>query len=1304
MSTMRRLILTAFGVIVAIAVTVFAGRLVLTTKSAQTYLTERALNLINTPGQLVAVAATDGDWPGNIVLSGITISDRQGVWLSVNKLTLKWHPSRLLLGQIDIEALMADTVIMARVPELEQTSGPRAPFNVDTLIHDLENVQVDHLGIDAISLAPAVIGEGLTARATGRLGAAAGVKALDLELVRSDQPGHARITARAGPRAINFKLDAGTKGFSAEADISVTKPDDTLAGTLHVSRAASPASGQITMTLGGTRRDPKVAAAFDVRDFVTEGRPVARVAGAVRAQRTRDGAYALSGEGVVSDIRRAMPELAAVVANEARWTLKATQTSLAASTLDLFEVTAGDAALTVTGTKTGDEVRPASATLRVRGLGRATGIADSTSLTTVELTAERFTTAGEGNGALRATITHLPNKLPDLSFSARWNADDSALRISAIAGLAKGIKLTGRSTWPRQEGAIDHGASRLIVAADATALGLADGDPLIVTADLTGSLTSLKAQIETQSARLGPPAQELTSLTAKLIAARAGSGFNATVDAHANWRGAPATLTARASMAEAPEIAIDIQANSIAGRMDGELKTDTVSGLTTGNISANLDDIVILATAFGIDAAGALDAKMSFAPRGTTQRVEANLTVNNLATNPISASRVSMTAQIDDAWRTRHFEANLTATDGQLMGRPLTTLRARAAGTAAAYDVSLNAKSKDVESALLALRAHVAAGDTTTITFSQLALNDDTQSAALTAPATVSISAAKISIEAIAANVAGGTLRGNVAVARKDATISGEFEAKGIDAAALAPPGYPVPAGTLDGQIGISGPIKDASVAGRIAAMFPADKISAMPAFTLTAEARIGEGRLTTQATVEGLSNKPATLSAELPFRLDLAALRANVDMDAALAASMVWNGNIAPLWSLLPLDEHLLSGHADLNIRVSGTPGAPLVSGGVKVSGGRYENIAAGLVLRDIALSATTERGADLIVTLNAVDAGRGKIGLTGRFERDAQGAWTADLAGDLDRLAVLARDDVTAVASGKITYRGPLLAGLLKGNLAVGSAAIHLDSTGVPEVPLLRSFAALKADTFDVDRSVPPPAPIRLDLSLSMGDPLTVEGRGLESVWRGDLYVKGSISAPDIVGGLALERGTFAFLGQTFDLESGTVTFTGGGHIDPQLKVVAVREVTDITVMININGSAKAPTITLSSRPALPQDEVLARLLFNRNMGELGPLESIQLASAAADMSGLARGGISGVVKRTFGLDTFGFGGQSGSAVVVGRQVSRNIFVSVEQNVNNTSRLFTITWRLTRHFSLRSSASDQTGADLGLFWRKDY
>jgi translocation and assembly module TamB len=128
------------------------------------------------------------------------------------------------------------------------------------------------------------------------------------------------------------------------------------------------------------------------------------------------------------------------------------------------------------------------------------------------------------------------------------------------------------------------------------------------------------------------------------------------------------------------------------------------------------------------------------------------------------------------------------------------------------------------------------------------------------------------------------------------------------------------------------------------------------------------------------------------------------------------------------------------------------------------------------------------------------------------------------------------------------------------------------------------------------------------------------------------------------------------------------------------------------------------LSSQPALPQDEVLARLLFRKGTTQLGPIESLQLANAAADLSGVSRGGLSGVLRRASGLDIVGFGGESGNAIVLGRQFSSALYIGIEQNVTDSSRRVVVEWRLTRQFSLQSTTTGEAGADLGLLWRKNY
>ena len=53
----------------------------------------------------------------------------------------------------------------------------------------------------------------------------------------------------------------------------------------------------------------------------------------------------------------------------------------------------------------------------------------------------------------------------------------------------------------------------------------------------------------------------------------------------------------------------------------------------------------------------------------------------------------------------------------------------------------------------------------------------------------------------------------------------------------------------------------------------------------------------------------------------------------------------------------------------------------------------------------------------------------------------------------------------------------------------------------------------------------------------------------------------------------------------------------IDPRLDIEAETDSNGISVTVNIAGNAMEPEITFSSTPALPDEEILARLLFVPN-----------------------------------------------------------------------------------------------------------
>jgi translocation and assembly module TamB len=99
-----------------------------------------------------------------------------------------------------------------------------------------------------------------------------------------------------------------------------------------------------------------------------------------------------------------------------------------------------------------------------------------------------------------------------------------------------------------------------------------------------------------------------------------------------------------------------------------------------------------------------------------------------------------------------------------------------------------------------------------------------------------------------------------------------------------------------------------------------------------------------------------------------------------------------------------------------------------------------------------------------------------------------------------------------------------------------------------------------------------------------------------------------------------------------------------------------------VRVRGTAAAPEITLSSRPQLPQDEILSQVLFGRSASQLSALEAAQLASA---ISGLAGGGgfdIIGGLREFAGLDRLTFGGDgSGMTVAGGKYISDNVYLEI-------------------------------------------
>lgn len=438
---------------------------------------------------------------------------------------------------------------------------------------------------------------------------------------------------------------------------------------------------------------------------------------------------------------------------------------------------------------------------------------------------------------------------------------------------------------------------------------------------------------------------------------------------------------------------------------------------------------------------------------------------------------------------------------------------------------------------------------------------------------------------------------------------------------------------------------------------------------------------------------------------------------EGPLSGHFSLSGDAGRLAEALPLAGHVFAGRVQAAGSLGGTLAAPTISGRASLAEGRYDNLDNGTVITG--LGATADFAGDrLELRAEGGDGGKGRVRLAGSGSLD--GSYGADIS--FTDFTLLRRDEVEAAVTGTARLDGAGDQARIAGQLTVpraevdigrlkGAGPVRLEVTEI-NLPPGKAKPAAKPQGAE--------APVTMALAVKVGiEHAFVRGRGLDSEWQGNVDVGGTLSQPSLTGKVAVVRGQFDFLGKAFRLANdSTVAFEGGETIDPALAVTADANAADVTAQVQVTGTAKDPQLAITSQPPLPQDEVLARVLFGRSAGSLSAFQQVQLAQLAA--SGLTGGGGGfdpiGQVRGFLGLDVLGVGsaqnagtananaaGSTGPTLSAGKYIGPDTFVRVEQG---TAGLGTVTVEqdIGAGFSLESSVGEQSGGGVGFNWRKDY
>lgn len=519
--------------------------------------------------------------------------------------------------------------------------------------------------------------------------------------------------------------------------------------------------------------------------------------------------------------------------------------------------------------------------------------------------------------------------------------------------------------------------------------------------------------------------------------------------------------------------------------------------------------------------------------------------------------------------------------------------------------------------------------------------------------------------------------------------------------------------------------LRNLALTGRALTMTAEGRVSRAGAI-LSAQARLADvGLFTDQLTGSVTTTLDVTRGpeADAPYRImsdisSAAGITATVSGSAQPirgTVDLAATGQLPLALANRALAPQSLSGTLGFDLALRGAPTLANLSGQVQTSGARVT-----LPVLQTALEGVFATGRIAAGRIR-FDAG-GALGTGGTLGANGTVTLTAPrlpaeitVTGDALRLvdptlyaALIQRADVTITGA---------LAGAMQvaGTIALGDTELRVPETGLggaAPIPPITHLGETPAERRTRIAAGLGPAQadgggsqrIGLDLTITAPGRIFLRGRGLDAELGGRLRIGGTTANMIPAGRFDLIRGRLSILGTRLDLSDGSATLQGS--FDPFIRLIATARSGGYTIGVNMIGPVSAPQISFTSSPALPEDEVLAQLLFGRSVSALSPVQLLQMADAAAALAGgSSQSGLFASLRENLGLDDLDFqtDADGNAALRAGRYLSDNVYTDlVIDQTGNTGASLNID--LTPNVTARGTFSTDGSSRLGVFFERDY
>ncbi|MEE4537167.1 MAG: translocation/assembly module TamB domain-containing protein, partial [Erythrobacter sp.] len=416
------------------------------------------------------------------------------------------------------------------------------------------------------------------------------------------------------------------------------------------------------------------------------------------------------------------------------------------------------------------------------------------------------------------------------------------------------------------------------------------------------------------------------------------------------------------------------------------------------------------------------------------------------------------------------------------------------------------------------------------------------------------------------------------------------------------------------------------------------------------------------------------------------------------LAGELTYDGAAEGLWRLAGIELFDLTGPLQVEARAAGTLADPRISGNLASDDLRLQSAVSGTEVTNISARGRFAGSRLELTRFSGRTDGGGKVSGSGSVDLAGLQAGRGpriDIRAAADRARLLNANGLDATISGPLRIVSNGMGGTIAGRVEVDRASWSLGIAAEDvRLPQIDTREINRPDQTEAVQSSAASGSWRYLVDARAPSRVSVDGLGLESEWGIDIALRGTVDDPRIGGEANLVRGDYTFAGTRFELTRGEISFDVNQPIDPRLNLAAETTASGTEVTVTITGNAQSPQVAFSSTPTLPEEEILARLLFGGSVTSLSATDALQLGAALASLQG-GGGGLDpiGDLRDSIGLDQLRIVAADpvigrGTGVALGKNLGRNIYVELVTDGQGYSAT-QLEYRITRWLALLGTVS---------------